>query len=331
LSPRVDELELRLVPATPGSSYANAVAKHAYDQFVSELRRIELDSQATPAEFLALRDDARALSGAVAASGAAARAPSAPNRLASATLLIDRSLLEGWLGDAGWGEVRGKLATDLAPFHVAPALLDKAVADMRAAAASAAVDPGAYQVLVTDTAAVQSARDQLYGGGPGASYRDPEVYYTQHLRGFFRGWARQRVADAGALRADLPATGHGSGGVLGRDVALLERLGAAIPIDADQALTAAYAAVFVGGAPDAAGLNAFRTTAVASLGGTGNAGRIGSIDRLIADAPAFAAAAGSSTSARTIVADVRAVTDDGQGTSLNPFRIVPLPGVASAG
>jgi hypothetical protein len=307
------------------------VAKHAYDQFVSELRRIELGSAATPAEYLALRDDTRALSEAVASSGAAAHTPSTSNRLVAATLLIDRSLLEGWLGNEGWDEIRGKLDADLAPFHVDPELLDRTVSDMKAAAASAAVDPGAYQVLVSDIASAQSARNQLYGGSPTASFRDPQVYYTQHLRGFFRGWAQQRVSDEGALQSALAASAHGSGGVLGRDVALLEQLGAPIPSDADRALTGAYAAVFARGTPDAAGLSAFRTAAVAALGATATAPRIKAVDRLVADAPAFAAAAGPFANVQTIVADVRAVIDDGQGTSLNPFRIVPLPGATPAG
>jgi hypothetical protein len=333
LSPCVDVLEPRQVPTASTSYYANAAAKHAYDRFVSELSRIELNSAATAAQYLALRDDARSISGAVSASGSVAHAPQATDRVVAATLLIDRSLLEGWLGDEGWHEVRGELAADLAPFQVDPSLLDKTVADMKAAATSAAVDPGANQVLIADIASAQSARDQLnrgYGRAPGASYRDPQVYYTQHLRGFFRGWAQQRVADEDKLQADLAATPHGSGGVLGRDVALLERLGAAIPSGADRALTDAYAAALPSGAPDAAGLSAFRTTALAALGGTGNARRVASVDRLISDAPAFAAAAGSTANVRAIIADTRAVTDDGQGASLNPFLIVIFPGVAPA-
>jgi hypothetical protein len=86
-----------------------------------------------------------------------------------------------------------------------------------------------------------------------------------------------------------------------------------------------------GGAPGASGLNAFRNTAIAALGGTANARRVAAVDRLIADAPAFAAAAGSSASVRTIVTDVRDVTDDGLGASLNPFLIVLLPAVTPAG
>jgi hypothetical protein len=323
LSPRFDVLEPRQVPTTSTSSYASAVAKHAYDNYVSELKQIELSSQATPAEFLALRDDTRAISGAVSASGA----PPVPTRLVAATLLVDRSLLEGWLGDEGWREVRGKLATDLAPYQVSPALLDRTVADMKAAAASAAVDPGSYDVLTSDIASAQSARNQLYGGTPSASFRDPEVYYTQHLRGFFRGWGRQRLADAARLQADLAATGHASDPVLGRDVALLGQLGAAIPSDAGRSLTDAFAATANGSLrPDE-----FQATAVAALGGTANTHRVASVDRLASDAPAFAAAAGSPERVRTIVGDVRAVTDDGQGSPLNPFRIVALPGAAPAG
>ena len=41
-------------------SYQAAVVRHEYDTYVSGLKRLELASQATPAEYLALRDDARA-------------------------------------------------------------------------------------------------------------------------------------------------------------------------------------------------------------------------------------------------------------------------------
>jgi hypothetical protein len=318
-----DALEPRVVPTASGSSYAALTAKHAYDQFVSELKGIELNSQATPAEFLALRDDIRAIGGEVSASGAAAHSPSTSTRLVDASLLVDRSLLDGWLGAEGWAEVRGKLAADLTPYHVEPALLDRTVADMQSAAASAAVDPGTYQVLASDVASVQSTRDWLHGGTPGASFQDPQVYYTEHLRGFFRGWGRQRLADAARLRADLA----GAGPVVARDVSLLQQLGGVIPSAADQALSEAFVSATAG----ASDPSTFRAEAFAALGGMATTRRVSAVNRLSADAPAFAAAAGSPERVRTIVGDVRTVNDDGQGAPLNPFRIVAVSGPAPAG
>ena len=68
--PTIELLEGRLLPSFFGwysasynqVSYQAAIVRHDYDQYVSELKRIELASQATPAEYLALRDDARAIS-----------------------------------------------------------------------------------------------------------------------------------------------------------------------------------------------------------------------------------------------------------------------------
>ena len=58
------------------------------------------------------------------------------------------------------------------------------------------------------------------------------------------------------------------------------------------------------------------------LGQVATAPRIAAIDRLAADAPAFAQAAGESQSAiETIVTDVGAVVDAGGGETLNPFKV----------
>lgn len=333
LVPRLDPLECRCTPTAGGAytgltSYRSISAKHAYDRFVTELQRIELGSFASPAEYLALRDDTRALSNVATAAGPAANAPGAQTRLTATTLLIDRSLLEGWLSDQGWNEVHSKLATTLAPFNVPPALLDQTVTDMRQAATDAGVDPGAYQVLYSDIASAQSARDQLQGGNSANSYRDPQVYYTQHLRGFFRGWAQQRVVDAHRLPADVARLVDSPPGraLVSHDVALLERLGAPIPSTAFQTLTDAYATVLETATPTSSDLATFRNTATAALGATATPSRIGYVNQLIADAPATAGALKTPASVQTLLADVRAVVNDGQGTSLNPFLIAVFPG-----
>ncbi len=270
LGARVEALEPRDVPTaamTSSVSYAQAAAKHAYDQFVSELQRIELRSAATPAEYLALRDDTRAISEAVSAVPAAS---TTPDKLVAATVLIDRALLEGSLGDAGWSESAvGSQATWPRPGSPRAARQDGGRHAGRRRFRRG--DPGAAQVLFSDLASVQRARNLMHGGTPSASFRDPEVYYTQHLRGFFRGWAQQKTADENRLRADLAATPNGPGGVLGRDVVILEQLGAPIPSDANRVLTDAYVAAFAAGTPSPAALSAFRATAIVALGATASA------------------------------------------------------------
>ena len=80
VAPGIEALESRQLPSLfpPISSYSlfssnqqltarAAIVRHEYDQYVGELKTLELKSQATPAEFLALRDDARAISAAASA------------------------------------------------------------------------------------------------------------------------------------------------------------------------------------------------------------------------------------------------------------------------
>jgi hypothetical protein len=190
------------------ASHSAAVAQHAHDVYVSDLRQVELLSQATPAQFQALRDDARALSAAI--SSAPVDPATTQTATISVTLLIDRSLLQGWLDDAGWNSVRSRMKLDLAGLPVPDTLIDKTVSDMRAAAVSAGVDPGTYQVLISDQQSYKDARDQVPGGTIHGKFPDPQVYYTQHLRGFFRGWAGQKTADEAALRRDVAAAARNS-------------------------------------------------------------------------------------------------------------------------
>jgi hypothetical protein len=333
--PWLDGLEPRsLLSATSLTgayqSHAAAVAQHAHDVYVSDLRQVELLSQATPAQYTALRDNARTLSAAV--SSAPVDPATTQTATIAVTLLIDRSLLQGWLDDAGWNSVRSRMKLDLAGLPVPDALIDKTVSDMKAAAVSAGVDPGTYQVLISDQQSYKNARDQVYGGTIHGQFPDPQVYYTQHLRGFFRGWAAQKTADEATPRRDVAAAarntnaGPGGVGVLNRDVGLLQSLGADLPSDAVGQLTDAFAGAFVQGVPGPAQKAAFRTSAEAALGVTATQGRTAKVDRLVADMPAFFAAAGSEDVVRMLTSDVAAVVNDGEGSSLNPFLITVLVG-----
>jgi hypothetical protein len=335
-TPQVDGLEARELLTTAGStsSYQNSIAKHAYDQFTSLLQRIEFSSLATPAQYLALRDDTRAISQAVSAPGARVSGQVAQNEVITATVLIDRSLLQGWLSDQGWNEIRQRLGVDLSGLNVPPAVLDKTVVDLKSAAVSAGVDPGTADILDVQIASVQSARNQLHGGTSGISYRDPEVYYTQHLRGFFRGWAVQKTNDQAKLHADVARISAGSPGasaVLNRDISRLTQLTSAITSDANDDFTTAYITAFAQGSPSPTALATFHASAISALGTTANPPRVAILNKLTADAPAFfTAAASSSANVQTIAIDTQAVVDDGQGSSLNPFLIVIRPGSVAA-
>ena len=101
--PALDSLEDRCLLTTTGQSQAYRVQRawHEYHQFVSELQRIELKSQATPEESVALSDAARTIS----SEATADRTPAAQAGAVAATLQLDQAPLYGWLGEPGWSEV----------------------------------------------------------------------------------------------------------------------------------------------------------------------------------------------------------------------------------
>ena len=138
----------------------------------------------------------------------------------------------------------------------------------------------------------------------------------------------QKIAAETKLEADLrtvqSATQVGPAGVaaLHRDVHLLESLGAAVPSTTNQQLDNAYVAAFADSVPSSQAVSQLRSKLFTTLGPVATAPRIASIDRLAADAPAFAQAAGDSMSSiQTIVDDVGAVVDADGGETLNPFKI----------
>lgn len=146
--PSIEALECRQLLTATSSSSAVALAHHEYDKYVGDLRDVELSSQATPAQYLALRDDARSI--ALAASGATLGRDPANARAVAVSLQLDRSLLDGSLGASGWAEVESRLTTNLDALAVPQPLIDRTIADVHAAAASAGVSAANYQTLVTD-------------------------------------------------------------------------------------------------------------------------------------------------------------------------------------
>ncbi len=332
--PSVEGLEERrlLTIGSSSSSYNSALAaaaRHQYDQFVSEVQSVELQSQATPAQYLALRDDSRAISEAAASSTLSPTAIS--SKALAITIEIDRSPLYGSLSDQGWAQETTKLERAFAGLNIPPSLLNQTITDMKAVAASAGVTSDEYSALIANLAQVRSTRSQVpsgYGHIP-----DPGLFYTQHLRGFFRGWAVQRTADQARLNADLhtiPASAHArsaNAAAVSRDAGILQALGAPIPSPANDQLLGDYVAAFANGSPTASELSTLQTQIVAALGSTATATRRASVNRLIADAPAFYQGVGASlANVQTIANDVRAVVNDGAGASLDPFKITVSAG-----
>jgi hypothetical protein len=339
-APSVEGLEGRRLPSFFGAystsynqvAYQAAIVRHEYDQYVSELKRLELASQATPAEYLALRDDARAIS--AAASPANLPRPDVQLKAVAASLELDRSPLFGWLDDAGWAEESSRLSADLGGLDIPQPLIDQTITDMRALAVSAGVGPYDFATFTNDFSILR-AGEQSLPANSGYHFEDPSLYYTQHLRGFFRGWGVQKVDARATLDRDLAAirreagTAPAGAAVIDRDVGILEGIGAALPSSTMRAFNAAYAAAFASGTPGPEGLSQLRSTLINIVGPAATAQRIASIDRLVADAPAFDQALGSSaTNVQTIVTDVGLLVDAGGGESLNPFKVTVQRGRA---
>ena len=286
---------------------------------------LELKSQATPAEFLALRDDARAIS--AAASAANLPATAANETAAEVSLQLDRAPLYGSASDAGWALVSARVTTNLESLDVSQPLIDQTLANMKALASSAGVSPDGFQTFTNDFNTLRAGEASLPSNGY-YHFEDPGLYYTQHLRGFFRHWGTQKVAAEAQLAGDLRAissvaqAGPAGVAVLHRDVHWLESLGAAVPSATNAQLEEAYLAVFAEGLPTPEGVSQLRSGIVALLGPVATAPRIAMINRLADDAPAFYQAAGESTAAiQTIVTDVGAVVNAGGGETLNPFKV----------
>ncbi len=346
LAPAIEVLESRQVLSffAPISSYSlfsggsystssqqlsaqAAIVRREYDQYVGELKTIELRSQATPGEFLALRDDARAISAAASAAKLPVTATAANETAAEVSLQLDRTPLYGAAKAPGWALVTARVTTNLESLDVPQPLIDQTLADMKTLANSANVSPGDFQTFTNDFNSLRAAEGSL-PSNPYYHFEDPGLYYSQHLRGFFRHWGTQKVAAEAKLQADLRAVssvtqvGPAGVAVLHRDVHLLESLGAAVPSATNAQLDDAYLAVFAEGVPTIAGVSRLRSSLVTILGPVATAPRVAAIDRLAADAPAFAKAVGESTSAiQTIVAEVGAVVNAGGGETLNPFKV----------
>ena len=322
MSPAVEGLEGRALLSTYGSTSALiARAQHKYHQFVSDLQRVELRSTATPAEALALRDDARAIS----ADAASTTLPPAIARqkAVAATYILDRAPLDGGLGDAGFAGIRERLAAALDGLNVPTALLDDTVASIRAIADSAGVTAAEHDDLLDKTASYTRARNALPNGT--ITLPDPSTYYTQHLRGFFRGGAAARRLDGEALEAEIRTAAGGDpsrAATLRRDALGFVQIGATTTSGVARSLAAALGPAHDPGPPTAQAVADLKASARAILGPGASALTLGRVDRLADDSPAlFQAAGSSSVAARAVVDAALKVVLDGGGSLPNSLRI----------
>ncbi len=336
--PHLEDLEGRLVPSAfapfsssvfGSSSSQNsaqvALVRHEYDTYVGAVRTLELKSQATPQEFQALRNDAREIS----AAGSATKLPleAARTEAVAVSLQLDRSPLYGWAGDSAWSEYSTRLEASLDGLGVDQSLIDKTLADTKAIAVSAGVSFSEFQTF-TNAFSTLHAGEKSLPYSPYYSFEDPQLFYTQHLRGFFRGWGMQKVTAERQVK-DLVSSiktanrlAPSESAMLHRDVQLLEKLGATLPSTSLEQLYSSYVAAFQGGAADPGDCIAAPRE---PLGGSWLGGRrepIGWVNKLVADAPSFYREVGSSASTVQNITDaVTVLVDAGGGESLNPFKV----------
>ena len=266
IRPTVDDLESRTLLSTYGSTSALvAAAQHKYHQYVSVLQRVELRSVATPAEALALRDDARAIS-ADAATSTLPRAVARAKAVA-ATYQLDRAPLDGGLGDAGFADIRARLAANLDGLNVPTTRVDHTLASIRAIAGSADVTAAEHDDLLDKAASYTHARNALPNNS--ITLPDPSSYYTQHLRGFFRGGAAARRADGATLDAEIRTAAAGDpsrAAILRRDATLFIQVGATTTSAAARSLAAAFGGVFGPDAPSTQAVADLKDAAHTTLG-----------------------------------------------------------------
>lgn len=301
-----------------------AQAEHKLHQYVSKLQEVELESQATPAEFLALRDDARAIT--QVASANTRGSPAAARSALAVTIQLDNAPLDGWLGDPGWNVVQARVQANLTTLGIDPAMIDRTLADMKSAASSAGVRYGDYQSLIAASDSYQDARDRVPNGY--GSFPDPQTYYTQHLRGFFRGLAAGRLDAVAKLDSDVrtfEAQANASSAetaVVNRDIKLLKNLGASVTNAQNAAFGDAIVAAFDNGSPTPADQASLHARANAIFGPTQSVATHAQVDRLIADTTTLYAALGASqANVSTFVEDVKSVVENGADASLNPFKV----------
>jgi hypothetical protein len=297
---------------------------------MGEIQRLELKSHATAAQYQALRNDARSIT--ADASTTTLNLQVARTKALDATLQLDRAPINGWIGPLGWSQIGAKFSANLSGLNVPQTLIDQTVADMHATAESAGVTSSDYQTLALDANLLRHSEQNL-GRNSFVHVPNPGLYYSQHLRGFFRGIAAERKVNINALNRDVrdlttqAGASSAQSATARHDVLLMEQIGGGITTSANAQLGDAYVAVFNAGSPSGQSIDQFEASARTILGSTALPTTLAKIARLGDDAPTFYVAVGASSfHVRQIVDGVQAVVADGLGSSPNPFKIEILRG-----
>jgi hypothetical protein len=197
---------------------------------------------------------------------------------------------------------------------------------MQAVAKSAGVTAAEYDTLSAKVDSYQDARSVLRNTV--ANFPDPDIYYTQHLRGFFRGESVARSRGKNVLESDIQSISAEVGdtpaqtAVLRRDAQYLKQVGAAVTSQTNAQLGTAFVGAFAQGAPDAQAQAELETTFSTLLGPGTTPVALAASQRLLSDTTAFAQATGSSqANVQTITTDVQNLVRNGGGAAPNPFRV----------
>ncbi len=324
-APSAEGLEDRCLLSVGSTTAANnqarvARVRHEQKVFIGDLQNLEWRSHATQEEFLALRDDARAIG--QAASSTTLPPAVAATKAAAASLELDRSTIDGFLDDSQWAAVQSRLEGNLDGLNVPQSLIDQTIADMKAIADSAGVTGAEYDKFEHDSDTFRQGNASLPSGY--AHFDDPGLYFSQHLRGFVHGQKETRQAAIRSLNADLRAIAASPSDLetLRRDAGSLQTIEAGLTSDQVDSVEAALTTALADPSPSPAEIASLGATLDAIYGPGVSPTVSTASNRLLNDFANFAAALGGSADhVATVLNDVRAVVDAGGSVATNPFRI----------
>ena len=157
---------------------------------LGELKSIELKSQATPAELLALRDDARAISTAASAADVPA-ATATQRRLKSRCNSTAHPCTDRRPMQAG-GSSQLRVTTNLDRLDVPTPVVDQTLADMKALATSAHVNASEFQTFTNDFNTLRAGEATL-PSNPYYHFEDPGLFYASTSAASFATGARRSL------------------------------------------------------------------------------------------------------------------------------------------
>ena len=195
---------LALIPGYQSNySQTNWISQGLSDlhKYALELKIVENRSHATPAEFQALRDNARAIGAAASANAASSglSAQTLADRSATLTTVLNDAPLDGWMTTAQWATVETRLQRPLDGLNVPQSLVNQTFADMQTLANSAGVThtefnnlSNAQNQLNIDNNNLLMYHETPQYGSNYPSIPDSSVYYTQNFAGSLAAEFRSR-------------------------------------------------------------------------------------------------------------------------------------------